>query len=132
MVSLFERLNAGRPASVEGAIKPRSRREDPKIFLEDILTNGPAPATLVEERGKARGFTKMQIRHARRQLNIISFKENRKDAAAGIGSCLTIIGVSRRRRQHPPRTFNPHPQRANNSRRAKKAKKAKAAFRLLD
>ena len=78
MANLFERLNAGRPAPAEGAIKPRSRREDPKIFLADILANGPAAATLVTERGKARGFTEMQIRYARRQMNIVSFKETGK------------------------------------------------------
>jgi hypothetical protein len=33
------------------------RRENPKIFLKDILANGPVPATLVEERGAAHGFT---------------------------------------------------------------------------
>ena len=49
-----------------------------KSFLQDILSNGPAPATLVTERGKARGFTEMQIRYARRQMNIVSFKETGK------------------------------------------------------
>ena len=59
----------------EAAIKqsPR-RREDPKIFLKDILANGPVPATLVEERGAAHGFTKIQIRYARWQMKVISFK----------------------------------------------------------
>jgi hypothetical protein len=77
---IFERLNKGRP-STEGTIKqPPRRREDPKIFLKDILANGPVPATLVEERGATHGFTKIQIRYARRQLNIISFKGPGKDS----------------------------------------------------
>jgi hypothetical protein len=74
MANLFERLSAGRPPPTQEAIKQPRRREDPKIFLKDVLANGPVPATLVEERGAAHGFTKIQIRYARRQMNIISFK----------------------------------------------------------
>jgi len=47
--------------------------------LKDILANGPVPATLVEERGAAHGFSKIQIRYARRQMKIISFKGPGKD-----------------------------------------------------
>jgi hypothetical protein len=72
---IFKRLAAGRPSPTEGAIKqPPRRREDPKIFLKDILANGPVPVTLVEERGAERGFTWIQLRYARWQLNGISFK----------------------------------------------------------
>jgi hypothetical protein len=79
MASLFERLDKGRLSPTERAIKqPPRRREDPKILLKDVLANGPVPATLVEERGAAHGFTKIQIRYARRQMNIISFKETGK------------------------------------------------------
>ena len=79
VANIFERLARGRTPPTEGAIKqPPRRREDPKIFLKDILANGPAPATLIEERGAAHGFTKIQIRYARRQMNIISFKETGK------------------------------------------------------
>ena len=63
---------------LESLIKQSRRHADLKTFLLDVLTNGPAPATLVEERGAARGFTKMQIRHARRRMNIISFKKTGK------------------------------------------------------
>jgi hypothetical protein len=71
---IFERLDRGR-STTEGATKqPLRRREDPKTLLKDVLANGPVPATLIEERGAAHGFTKIQIRYARRQLNIISFK----------------------------------------------------------
>jgi hypothetical protein len=72
---IFERLARGRPPPTQEAIKqPPRRREDPKIFLKDILAAGPAPATLIEERGAAHGFSKIQIRYARRQMKIISFK----------------------------------------------------------
>jgi hypothetical protein len=74
MADIFKRLAQGRPP-IEKAIKqPPRRREDPKIFLKDVLANGPVPATLVEERGAAHGFTKIQIRYARRQMNIFSLK----------------------------------------------------------
>jgi hypothetical protein len=76
---IFKRLSAGRPATEGGIKQPPRRREDPKIFLKDILAAGPAPATLVEERGAARGFSKIQIRYARRQLKIISFKGPEKN-----------------------------------------------------
>ena len=72
---IFDRLSAGRPPATEGVIKqPPRRREDPKIFLKDILANGPAPATLVIERGTERGFTKRQITYAREQMKLIALK----------------------------------------------------------
>jgi hypothetical protein len=75
MATLFERLATTRPPPTEATIKqPPRRREDPKIFLKDILAAGPAPANLVIARGAERGYTWVQIRYARRQLKIISFK----------------------------------------------------------
>src|SRR6476620_10887705 len=71
---IFRRLSAGRPPPAEGPIKPQRRREDPKIFLKDILAAGPAPATLVIERGAARGFTKRQITYAREQMKLVAIK----------------------------------------------------------
>jgi hypothetical protein len=74
MADIFKRLAQGRPPPTEEAIKQPHRREDPRIFLNDILANGPAPATLVEERGRRRGFTKRQITYARERLKIIALK----------------------------------------------------------
>jgi hypothetical protein len=73
--TIFEKLGKGRPLPIEAMGKqlPR-RREDPKIFLKDILAAGPVPVTVIEERGAARGFTWVQLRYARWQLNGISFK----------------------------------------------------------
>ena len=80
MTDIFERLQERRPPQTEAVTKqPPRRREDPKIFLKDILANGPAPANLVIARGAERGFTWVQIRYARRQLKIISFKGRGKD-----------------------------------------------------
>jgi hypothetical protein len=76
---IFKRLSAGRPPAAETAHEqPSHRREDPKIFLQDILAAGPAPATLVIERGAERGFTKRQITYAREQMKLIAFKETGK------------------------------------------------------
>ena len=72
---IFERLARGRPPPTQEAIKQPHRREDPKNLLKDVLANGPAPATLVEERGAAHGFTKKQLSYARRQMRVVSFKE---------------------------------------------------------
>jgi len=73
--SIFDRLGATRPPPTEGATKqhPR-RREDPKIFLKDILANGPAPANLVIARGAERGFSKRQITYAREQMKLVALK----------------------------------------------------------
>jgi hypothetical protein len=79
MVDLFKRLDAGRPPPAEEKIEqPRkqSRRSaDLKIFLMDVLVNGPVPTIIIEERGAAHGFTKKQIRSAREQMKVVTFKE---------------------------------------------------------
>ena len=75
MVSLFERLDKGRPPPTEKTIKQSRRNADQKALIMDVLANGPAPATLVEERGAAHGFTKKQLCYARRQMRIVAFKE---------------------------------------------------------
>ena len=49
---IFKRLSAGRPPAESETKQPR-RREDPKIFLKDILANGPAPTTLVSNEAGA-------------------------------------------------------------------------------
>jgi hypothetical protein len=79
MVSLFERLNRGRPPQIEEAVEPQLRRADPKArlktLLTDVLANGPAPTTLVQERGAAHGFSRKQLYCARQQMKIVAFKE---------------------------------------------------------
>jgi hypothetical protein len=51
---------------------------DRETFLMDILANGPVPMTIIEERGAAHGITKKQLRCAREQMSIITFKETGK------------------------------------------------------
>ena len=96
MVSLFERLKRGRPPQIEERSN-RSRRHASKIPLEDILSNGPAPTTLVIER-RQHGFTKKQISYARRQMRIVSFK-GQGSTVAGSGLSHNIE-ASRHSRQH--------------------------------
>jgi hypothetical protein len=75
VVDIFDRLRERRPPPVEEAIKQSRRHAGQKALIKDVLANGPAPATLVEERGAAHGFTKKQLSYARRQMRIVSFKE---------------------------------------------------------
>ena len=75
MVSLFERLDKGRPPPTEKPIKQPRRHADRKTFLLDVLANGPVPATIIEERGAAHGFSRKQLRCAKQQMKIVVFKE---------------------------------------------------------
>ena len=109
---IFKRLSAGRPPAEEVTKQPPRRREDPKIFLKDILANGPAPATLVVERGAEHGFTKRQITYAREQMKIIAFKETGKWRPLVLGAAPRQSRLFRRSRQHPIlRTFKPPPRK---------------------
>ena len=78
MKDIFERLSAGRPQQAERAHEQPRRGDDRKTFLVDILMNGPAPTTLVHQRGAARGFTRKQLWDAREKIKIVAFKETGK------------------------------------------------------
>ena len=134
MANLFERLAHGRPPQIEGVIKPPCRREDPKIFLKDILAAGPAPANLVIERGAERGFTKRQITYAREQMKLIALKgpgmdgcwfwtlphdnresrRSRQHLGPGTGQ---VAGAPRKQRPHKTTVRQPNP--SNNGRMAR-------------
>jgi hypothetical protein len=107
MVGIFERLDKGRLSPAEEAIKPHPRRADPKASLKailtDVLANGPAPTTLVQERGAAHGFSRKQLYCARQRMNIVAFKE----AGKRHGSWFWALP------QHAwyPNTANERPQR---------------------
>ena len=74
-MSLFERLKEGRPPQIEEPVKQSRRHADQKALIKDVLANGPAPATLVEERGAAHGFSKKQLICAKQHMGIVVFKE---------------------------------------------------------
>jgi hypothetical protein len=57
------------------------RETSAKTFLMNILQNGPVPTTVILERGKARGFSKKQLKHAKEQTGVIAFKEKGKFGA---------------------------------------------------
>jgi hypothetical protein len=79
MVSLFERLDKERPPQTRAVInQQRGSAAGAKTFLMDILTNGPVPATLIEERGAARRFSKKQLIRAKRDIGVVVFKEKGK------------------------------------------------------
>jgi hypothetical protein len=46
-----------------------------KIFLANILTNGPTLVTAIEEQGAAHGFSKKQLEYAKKQINVVAFKK---------------------------------------------------------
>ena len=83
---IFERLAKGRPAPAEEASKQPRRREDPKIFLKDILANGPAPVNLVIARGAEHGFSKRQITYAREQMKLVALERAREGRRLVLGS----------------------------------------------
>jgi hypothetical protein len=113
---IFKRLSAGRPPPTEMAIKqPPRRREDPKIFLKDILAAGPAPANLVIERGAERGFTKRQITYAREQMKLIALK------GPGMDGCW-FWTLPHDNRGIPAQQTTPKPKHRVSSGRPKKTK----------
>jgi hypothetical protein len=67
-----------RPSPLEKLIKQSRKNANLKTLITDVLANGPAPATLVEERAAAHGFTEKQLRCAKEQMNIVVFKETGK------------------------------------------------------
>jgi len=78
VANLFERLDKGRPPPIEEPIKQSRKNADLRTLLMDVLANGPVPATIVGERGAAHGFSRKQLRCAKRQMNIVTFKETGK------------------------------------------------------
>jgi hypothetical protein len=59
-----------------------SKRKDPSgptTFLQTILTNGPTPKKVVEQRGAECGFSTDQLDRAKKKLGVKAFKETKKD-----------------------------------------------------
>ena len=100
VVSLFERLDKGRPPQTEEPVKQSRRHAGQKTLIKDVLANGPAPATLVEERGAAHGFTKKQLSYARRQMRVVVFQRGRKDQRPLVLGSPTTRLASRHSGQH--------------------------------
>jgi hypothetical protein len=50
-----------------------------RMFLMDMLANGPAPVKLIEERAAARGLSKDQLDRAKRKMGGVTFKEKKME-----------------------------------------------------
>ena len=85
MVSLFERLDKGRPPPEEPVKRPRGR-DDQRAFLLDVLVSGPVPVTRIEERGAAHGFSKKQLIYAKQHWALLFSKRWEGATAAGSGA----------------------------------------------
>jgi hypothetical protein len=85
MVTLFDRLNAGRPQQAKKTTERRPKNADLvaqgekdakiKLFLADILKKGPVPTTTIQKRGATLKFTKMQLWRAKRLIGAVAFKK---------------------------------------------------------
>ena len=85
---IFKRLSAGRPPAAEEPAKQQlkntdrvsrwKRKTDAEIFLKRVLTNGPMPATVIEELGAARKFSKRQLECAKQRIAATAFKKKGK------------------------------------------------------
>jgi hypothetical protein len=55
----------------------KDQTKEVTAFLERLLPIGAeVPARVIEERAAARGFSKWQVKRARRKMDIAVFKEN--------------------------------------------------------
>jgi putative DNA primase/helicase len=63
------------------AATPSKRKDQsgPVAFLQTILTNGPTPKNVVEQRGAECGLSTDQLDRAKKKLGVKAFKETKKD-----------------------------------------------------
>ena len=47
----------------------------------DMLSNGPVPKTLIDERAALRGFSEEQLKRAKTKMGIVPFKEQKFQGA---------------------------------------------------
>jgi hypothetical protein len=85
VANLFERLSAGRPQQTKevakrqlkntGLITQWAKDEKIKAFLMEALAKRPVSAIDIAKRSTEQGFTKKQLRRAKRLTGIISFRK---------------------------------------------------------
>ena len=88
MANLFEKLAQGRPQSAKEKVKQRpknadrvsrwKRKTDVEIFLAEVLAHGPMRATVIEQLGAARKYSKRQLELAKERSGISTFKKKGK------------------------------------------------------
>lgn len=71
-------ITADQAVAAMTALSKTKNQTGPVVFLTDVLTNGPVPAIVVEERGAAHGFSTDQLKRAKRRMGIVAFKEKGK------------------------------------------------------
>ena len=67
-----------RPRKNTDRVSRWKRKTDAEIFLKRVLTNGPMPATVIEELGAARKFSKRQLECAKQRIGATAFKKKGK------------------------------------------------------
>jgi putative DNA primase/helicase len=63
--------------SADDALAATSAKKDHSgavMFLMDMLSNGPVPKTLIDERAAARGFSEDQLKRAKTKMGVMAFK----------------------------------------------------------
>jgi hypothetical protein len=65
--------------AIAGAIGSKKDYSGARLFLMDMLANGPVRVKLIEERAAIRKISYDQLRRAREKMGIIPFKEKGKD-----------------------------------------------------
>jgi len=68
-------ITADQAVAAAAMPKERGRQNSVRLFLLDLLGNGPAPQSHIEERAAAHGFSIDQIRRAKTKMAIMAFKE---------------------------------------------------------
>jgi len=67
-----------RPRRNTDRVSRWKRKTDAEIFLKGVLTNGPMPATVIEELGAARKLSKRQLECAKQRIGATAFKKKGK------------------------------------------------------
>jgi DNA polymerase len=68
-------ITADQAVAAASTSKTRDQQNGPVMLLMNVLANGPTPAKIVEERGKACGFSMDQLYRAKRKIGAVRFKE---------------------------------------------------------
>jgi hypothetical protein len=63
------------------ATAPKKDHSGAVMFLMDMLSNGPVPKTLIEERAATRGFSDNQLDRAKSKMGVMAFKEQKFQGA---------------------------------------------------
>ncbi len=80
-------MTADQALAAAAPTKDKGQQSGAVGFLLDVLANGPVPVKIIEERAAARGFSKDQLKRAKRKMCVVTFKEGISRWSAGFGPC---------------------------------------------